>query len=54
MDEQTREANWVQPKDRVVPFLWPIEGRWPGDHRHEEAAVELLRLSKMVSGLTAR
>ena len=32
-----------------VPFLWPIEGRWPGDHGHEDAVVELLRLSKWLA-----
>jgi hypothetical protein len=49
MNGQTREADWVRPQDRVVPFLWPTEGRWLGDHRQEEAAVELLRLSEWLA-----
>jgi hypothetical protein len=46
MNEQTREADWVRPQDRVVPFPWPTEGRWLGDLRQEEAAVELLLRSR--------
>ena len=50
MNEQTREADWVRPQDRVVPFPWPTDGRWFGDLRQEEAAVELLLRSRWLAG----